>query len=116
MNEENELKVIAEKFGKTILAVVDRTVEEMEVQMARGFDPNQVREIARDVLVGTTYFTQLQAANIVRLAVYKFNLKHAGIRTYTPDGLREIVARVAGKVSAPPAGIRRTYDTVTSKR
>jgi hypothetical protein len=91
-----EVKAAAEKLSDTILKVVDAVVSQMEIAASLGEDPNKLRDVARDLLMEKAGFSQVQAANIVRLAVQKFNAKHAGLDTYGRSGIRTICERIAG--------------------
>lgn len=86
---EKAAKLMAERTQKVVEAVSDY----MEDYAIQGKDPNEYRTFLRDEMIKNG-IGPICAANIVRLAIYKLNIKHAKVETYTPKELKIIIEHV----------------------
>ncbi len=87
-----------ERVGKDAAQFIDKLVTAVE-QYFEGIakdnaDPNMYRDNARDMIVEKGLGKKC-AANIVRLAVCRYNLKNGGGHQYTHDELKQIIGHVA---------------------
>ncbi len=97
---QNEAKIAAEKFAKMINNLSDLVVTYFKGLAIDGYDVNESRTTARDMIVKLSgnKIGEVAATNIVRVAIMKFNKELTGVETYSKSDLKQICNHI-GNIS-----------------